>query len=405
MKVLTYAPVRQKCLFSCLVSFVFLLGRHLPLPTFQGLGLEQSVFTSLSRMTGGDLTRLNLFSLGLSPYLYAGLVLTLFFQKQNSRNWLLKRSFYQKGLTLLFALGQSSFLYFSLLSETRGFSWLLWGQMSLLLLTGSLILLWLAQLNMQYGLGHLSLLILLSLISGGLSNYANLSLFNWELSSYVAFGFIIIWASLAIYTSLVFEKAVYLITVKRLGIWHPYLSTYQLPLVLNPSRNVAVLYASALLLLGQSVVSFLANNRGGGLIWLRINYFFSLDHVYGIGVYFLLITYFTALFSLITFDVSQFSRLLLKSGDYVTMIRPGRETKQYFQSMVWSLTLFSGVIMASLASFPWLLALIIPELEPWASLPSLTLTVTGMLSQLREEIKTSYLPSTYQPIFKEGMKR
>ncbi|MGT2926283.1 hypothetical protein [Streptococcus cuniculipharyngis] len=396
MTLVTYQPLRRKLACSVLIILVFLLGRKIPLPYLQDLSINNPLLTLSSMMTGGNLTRLSLFSLGLSPWMYAKLLLRLLSLGQEQDNWLLKQDSYSKGLSLIFSLLQAYFLVSSLVNQASlvfdGLAWLT----VFLLTTGSFVLLWLTEVNSRYGIGQASLIILVGMLSGQLQTLGDLSL-----PSGMSGIIVLVWLMLAIYLGVSLEKTTYPLAVKRLAISHPQFQDYSLPLGVNLGRSMAVLYAHSFLLLGQYALDFGAARFPRLLNWLWWKEAVSLDYPLGISFYAILVVILTLVFAFLNFDSLSFVCNLQKSGDYLLYQNPGRASLAYVNHVLKRISLFTGLLLSLLVSLPWWLALYEPSFFPLAGLTSQALAITGMIRSIQEEVKTICLPLAYGPIFQE----
>lgn len=396
MKRIFYKPLLKKIVCSLVIVFVFLLGRNIPLPYWQAFSIDNPFLTLSSLMTGGDLSRLSLFSLGLSPWMYAKLLIRLYSLGKEKSSLLLKQGIYVKVLSLFFALLQSSLLVSSFLKRPfLAFDAIAWATV-MLLVAGTFVLMWLMELNSYYGIGQASLLIVAGILSGQLASLAS---FTWSLN--FSLLFLLAWVFLSIYVAVVLEKLSYPLAIKRLAINHYLFKDYSLPLGFNLGRSMSVLYAHSFLLLGQYFLVFLEGYFPHVTDWSWWRNLLSLDSPVGIMLYGVLVVLLTFVFAFLNFDVLTFVRNLQKSGDYIAFVNPGQSSQVYLNRLLRVLSFLSGCLLAMLVTVPWWLIRHHSHLSALASLPGFALALVGMIASIREEVVTVCLPLAYGPIWQD----
>ena len=157
------------------ILIIYVLGCTIPLPlvnistTFRQI-LANSSIGIMSFMSGGNLQRLSLFSVGLSPLMIAMMIIQLltmmrlFYFDTFSIKQMMR---IQQWLTLIFAIIQSLAITLMLKLTTNLFTGL---AVTLMLTAGSLFVVWLGNMNTQFGIGGTITIILFNIISGTLPN-------------------------------------------------------------------------------------------------------------------------------------------------------------------------------------------------------------------------------------------
>ena len=160
-------PVFHKACWSVLLVFIFLLGKSIPLPytDAKSLVIENAGLHFASVATGGDLTRLSLFSLGISPWMSAMIISNLLTQARGfglDRLSEKRKDWISKEITLLLTLLQGFVVISSMQLTTPG--WAAKGAVLLTLTAGTMFTIWLSNTNAQFGIGGLTLLVLANML-------------------------------------------------------------------------------------------------------------------------------------------------------------------------------------------------------------------------------------------------
>jgi preprotein translocase subunit SecY len=128
-------------------------------------------------------------------------------------------------------------------------------------------------------------------------------------------------------------------------------STY-IPLKVNQAGVVPVIFASSLLYLPQLYLQFFdPNNLKGYQIWIQKWLADPTSEIY-IGVYFLLIIFFTYFYITITFNVDERADEMKKFGGFIPGIRPGRPTAEYLRFVLNRITLPGSLYLGIIAVLP-----------------------------------------------------
>ena len=148
-----------------------------------------------------------------------------------------------------------------------------------------------------------------------------------------------------------------------------------IPIRMNASGVMPIIFASSLLTLPQLVMSiFWPNSKA--FYWYQ-NYMGTNSWVY-IVLLALLIFAFAFFYAKITFDTEDISRRLQQQGGFIPGIRPGKTTADYLNRISTRITLFSAVFLAIIALIPSLAFKAIPDNSTFASLLN-AFSTTGLM--------------------------
>src|SRR5215204_5081194 len=187
----TVAEIRKKLAFTALLLALYRLGAHIPVPGIDVDAVEQvqqqfgggGILNLLNTFSGGGLSRIALFALGIMPYITASIILQLLTVVVPSLEKLQKEgevgqqriTQYTRYLTVALAAAQSiGYVFlFRTFGEQAGaeiienFNFFNVFLIVVCLTAGTVLLMWMGELITQRGIGNgISLLILASIVSG-----------------------------------------------------------------------------------------------------------------------------------------------------------------------------------------------------------------------------------------------
>ena len=371
--------LRNKVVFTLFIIVLYQLGANVPVPGVSWSKLQQlessagsaGVLGFLNLFSGGALVRLAVFGLGIMPYITSSIIIQLLSTViPKLEEWRDQGAVGQKKitqttryLTIALALMQATGLVYAfhghdsaLLGTTIDlipkFTVPLGAFMVLILTAGTAMVMWLAELITQRGIGQgMSILIFANVVatipSGGKGIY--------EEGGALKF-FVILVISLLLLVFIVFmdqgQRRIPVTFAKRVVGRRMYggQSTY-IPLKVNQSGVIPIIFASSVLyipVLLSNVIpwhtfqSFVKNNiQPTSLIY--------------IGIYFVLIVAFTFFYVYVAFDPHQQADIIRKQGGFIPGIRPGPPTERYFAHILNRITVPGALFLASVAVVPSIL--------------------------------------------------
>jgi preprotein translocase subunit SecY len=371
--------LRNKVLFTVAIICLYQLGANLPIPgvswhQVQALQKEASssgVLGFLNLFSGGALTRLAVFGLGVMPYITSSIVIQLLTTViPKLTEWRDQGAVGQKKitqttryLTIALALLQSTGLIYAFHGHDQallGFNinlipkfnlWL--GLFMVLILTaGTAFVMWLAELITQRGIGQgMSLLIFANVVAGLPSGGEAV----WQEGGPVKF-FVIFLVSIALLVLIVFmdngQRRIP-VTFARRVVGRREMggnSTY-IPLKVNQSGVIPIIFASSVLyipVLLSNIVPWASFQNFVTNSLTPTNFFYITSD-------FILILAFTFFYVYIAFEPHQQAEMLRQQGGFVPGIRPGLPTEKYFARMLSRITVVGAVFLASVAVVPSIL--------------------------------------------------
>jgi preprotein translocase subunit SecY len=372
--------LRNKILFTLFIIFIFRLGSHVPVPVVDIGPLQDAAnqanggfLSFINLFSGGALTRLSVFSLGIMPYITSSIIMQLLtvvipklqaLQDQGEAG-VKKLNQWTRYVTVVLALLQSTGLIFYFHSGQNGLPDVFPGcpgadctftvpNVLLIVLTmtaGTAMIMWLGELITQRGVGNgMSILIFTQVVAVFPSEFWNI----YKTKGGFVFGIVLI-VGIAIVAGVVFvEQAQRRIPVqyaKRMVGRRMYggTSTY-IPLKVNQAGVIPVIFASSLLYLPQLIVQMWHSSNP---VATFINkYLVKGDHPLYMALYFLLIIFFTYFYVAITFNPTEVADNMKKYGGFIPGIRPGRPTAEYLDYVLTRITAPGALYLGLIALVP-----------------------------------------------------
>jgi preprotein translocase subunit SecY len=369
------ADIRKKLAFTAAMLLLYRLGSYIPAP---GVDLDAvkelqsnfgggGILNFLNTFSGGSLSRLSLFALGIMPYITASIILQLLtvvvpalekLQKEGEVGQQ-KITQYTRYLTVGLAFAQSFgyvFLFRSF-GQQGGNNFLgsLGGSKVLLIVisltAGCTLLMWFGELITQRGIGNgISLMIFASIVSGlprGLESWWN----NPDQVFVVMMPFI----ALAVIVAIVFvqegQRRIPVQYAKRVvgrkmtsgG------STY-LPLRVNMAGVIPVIFAASIMAFPPTIGQLL--NTPAALDFAA--FFSPSSWAYVVGEVFFIVI-FTYFYTAVTFNPVDQADNLKKYGGFIPGVRPGRPTAEYLDRILSRLTFPGALYLGAVAALPTIL--------------------------------------------------
>jgi preprotein translocase subunit SecY len=371
----TVADIRKKLAFTALLLALYRLGSHIPVPGVSQDAVESvqeqfgggGVLNFLNTFSGGGLSRIALFALGIMPYITASIILQLLTVVVPSLEKLQKEgevgqqriTQYTRYLTVGLAFAQAIgyvFLFRSFSSNAgeplidpfnAGTVFLI----VLSLTAGTILLMWMGELITQRGIGNgISLMIFASIVSG-LPN----GISQWWTNDDPVFKVMMPFIALAVIAAIVFmqegQRRIPVQYAKRvIGRRMTQGGQTYLPLRVNMAGVIPVIFAASIMAFPPTVGQLLNTPWANDFA----NWFSPSRWPYLVGesIFIILFTYF---YTAVTFNPVDQADNLKKYGGFIPGVRPGRPTAEFLDRILARLTFPGALYLAAVAALPTIL--------------------------------------------------
>jgi len=369
------ADIRKKLAITMFILALYRLGAHIPVP---GINVEavksvsesfggSSILGFLDLFSGGALSRVALFALGIMPYITASIILQLLTVVVPSLEKLQKEgevgqqriTQYTRYLTVGLAFGQSVGYVFLFRSFTASAGQPLVDDFTaarvfmivLALTTGCVLVMWMGELITQRGIGNgISLMIFASIVAG-LPNGVQ----AWATSADPVFKVMMPFIALAVIAAICFvqegQRRIPIQYAKRvIGRRMTQGGQTYLPLRVNMAGVIPVIFAASIMAFPPTVGQLINNEFGrdfaaffGPSTWA---------YIVGESIFIILFTYF---YTAVTFNPVDQADNLKKYGGFIPGVRPGRPTAEFLDRVLARLTFPGALYLAAVAALPTIL--------------------------------------------------
>ncbi|MBT3991729.1 MAG: preprotein translocase subunit SecY [Rhodospirillaceae bacterium] len=373
--------LKKRLWFTLGALIVYRLGTYIPLPgidptILQDIFRQQAggILGMFNMFAGGALGRMTIFALNIMPYISAAIIMQLMTSispsmaalKKEGAQGQKKINQYTRYLTVLIAAAQAYGISVGIegMRGSLGSAVMDPGAFFrftavITLVGGTMFLMWLGEQITARGVGNgISLIIFAGIVAelpSALAGTLELGR-TGALSSGIIIA-ILIMAVLVIYGIVFVERA-----QRRLVVQYPKRQqgnkmyggeNSHLPLKINTSGVIPLIFASSLLLMPTTVISFMA---GSGPEWLT-----TVTALMGRGqptyliIYSTLIAFFAFFYTAVVFNPEETADNLKKHGGFIPGIRPGTNTANYLEYVTTRLTVVGSAYLVAVALLPELL--------------------------------------------------
>ena len=367
--------LRQRILFTIGLLIVYRIGTYIPVPGIDGNALrdfmEQAVAGIggvLNMFTGGAISRMGIFALGIMPYISASIIVQLLGAmweplkqlKKEGEQGRKKLNQYTRYGTVLLATFQAYGLAVSL--EAGGLvtdpGWFFRASTVITLVGGTMFLMWLGEQITQRGVGNgISLIIFVGIIAEipmALAQFFE-SGRSGALSTPVILGVVVMLIATLVFV--VFMER----SLRKIHIQYPRrqvgMKVYDggsshLPVKVNPAGVIPAIFASSLLLLPTTLATFSGQGGTGPLMSTIMAYFGPGQPLY-LLFFTAMIIFFTYFYTFnVAFKVDDVAENLKNQGGFIPGIRPGKRTEEYLEYVVNRILVLGAGYLALVCMIP-----------------------------------------------------
>jgi preprotein translocase subunit SecY len=366
--------LRSRILFTIMLLIVYRIGTYIPVPGIDSARLlqffedqGQGVAGMLNMFTGGAISRMGIFALGIMPYISASIIVQLLAAmvpklealKKEGEQGRKKLNQYTRYGTVLLAIFQAWGIAVSIeaggLAQDPGLYFK--AACVITLVGGTMFLMWLGEQITARGIGNgISLIIFVGIIAEVPAALAQFfaSGRSGAISTPVIVGVIVL--VVAVIAFVVFmERALRKIHIqyprRQVGMKIYDGGSSHLPIKVNPAGVIPAIFASSLLLLPTTISAF-SGGQTGTVMSTILAYFGHGQPLY-LVFFAAMIVFFSYFYTAnVAFKTEDVAENLKNQGGYVPGKRPGAQTQDYLDYVVNRILVLGSVYLAAVCLLP-----------------------------------------------------
>ena len=407
--------LRQRVFFVMFALIIFRLGSFITLPgidpsVMQFLFDQQrgSILDMFNMFSGGALSRMSIFALGVMPYISASIIIQMMthvyspliqLRKEGERGRK-KITSYTRYFTVILAILQSAGVANALQNQNTasttlvldpGLTFLLTAVITLV--TGTMFLVWLGEQITERGIGNgISIIIFAGIVAGlpsAIGNTIDLAR-NGELQGFTViliFLLVLIITAIVIYIERGQRKIPINYARKMQGRKMYAAQSSHLPLKINMAGVIPPIFASAIILFPATIASWGSSSSEGNVIQ-NIALSLSPGQPLYIMLYAFAIIFFCFFYTALVFNSNETADNLKKSGAFIPGIRPGDQTAKYIDDITTRLTTVGAIYITAVCLLPEFLILYfnVPFYFGGTSLLIVVIVVMDLMAQIQAHL-------------------
>lgn len=401
--------LRNRLLFVFFILLIYRIGSHIPIPlvdarqVFNAFSNDNSnIFGLFNLFSGGALSKITIFSLGIMPYISSSIIIQLLSMvwdplirlKKDGNLGKKKMSEYTRFLTVFLsgfqAIAMANFMLSFYIGNLIFLHYLV---VIITLMSGTMFLMWLGELINEHGIGNgISLIIFTSIISNIPRSIGSAleKIRQGELSIFVMCVFLFI-LFFVIFLVIFVEKAQKKITInypkRQQGRKIYAAQTTFLPFKINMAGVIPPIFASSLILFPITLVHWV-NPSLDNFFLSNIRDIISPGSISYLFLFGFFVIFFCFFYTSLVFASSETADNLKKSGGFIHGIRPGENTAMYLDSVVMRLTFIGSLYLCFVSLLPEVLVTFfnVPFYFGGTSLLIVIVVIMDFISQVQSKM-------------------
>lgn len=418
-KVFQKGELRRKIIYTLGMLFVFRIGSAITIPVINSEALtaglsSTGILAIMNMLGGGSLERFSLFSLGVSPYITASIIIellsmdvvpTLTQWRDEGEVGRKKKDKVTRYITVVLAAIQGFSLTYAfdksygILKDSSPFAYF---YVVIVMVAGAMFAMWMGDQITNKGIGNgISLLIFTGIVSNLPSSF--ISAFNALIvtdqgTQKLALGilnyalFILLYLLIVIFV-VYNEGANRKIPIVYATNSNPMMRTKDsthMPIKINTSGVIPVIFAASMLATPLTIAQLVNNSTVSSVIEKICTYNNPTKYPIGFVIYLVLIIAFSFFYANLQIDAEKISDDLKKSGGAIPGVRSGIETQNYIKKVLNRVTVVGSIFLLIVAIIPILIPVI------WKSIANSAVSlygtgliiVTGVALETVDQMKT-----------------
>ncbi len=416
------SELKRRLLFVFLGILVFRIGSYIPVPGLDPAKLAQffqqhegGLLGMFNMFSGGALSRMTIFALGIMPYISASIIVQMYAavspqmqqMKKEGEAGRRKLNQYTRYLTFFLsgfqALGVAKWLAGSGAAVDPNLAFYFIAITTLV--TGTMFLMWIGEQMTERGVGNgISLIIFAGIVARFPSAIVEVfSQVRQGQMQMITLLLILVVVVLVTMIVVFFERAQRKITInyakRQQGRKLYAAQSSHLPLKINMAGVIPPIFAQSIIMFPGAIAQFFGTTKGLG--WLTG---LAMSLSIGQPIYMILfaaaVIFFSFFYTALVFNPKETAENLKKSGAFIPGIRPGEQTAQYIDTVMTRLTLVGSIYLALIALLPQFLMLAwnVPFYFGGTSLLIIVVVIMDFMSQVQAHLMTHQ----YESIMKKS---
>ena len=428
----TTSGLKRKLLYTLAMVALFRFGVQLPIfgvnnEIFQHIAGANNLIGFLDMFSGGALGKVSIFALGIGPYITSSIIIQLLtvilpplekLQKEEGEAGRRKIQQITRQFTVLLALFQS-FVFVTILSKLPGSimgavnpMMFYFGSM-VALTAGSVLVMWIAELITEKGVGNGGSLIIFVGILSGIPLYIKNT---WTLVSadpkmQVMFGVLMAIFVATMVFVIVMQEAVRKVPIvsarKQIGNKVYGGQNTNIPFKLNPGGVMPIIFAMAIMLFPTTILGFVQQMDIANPVLKsaleNIHYFLSPNNFSYYIIYFALIVFLTFFYTSIipSMQPKEIADNLKKYGSAIPGIKPGRPTADKLEEILGRTTFIGAIALGIIAMIPTV-ASGITNITTFQGIGATSIIImVGVALDFINQVKTHLLAKNYESFLQQ----
>lgn len=419
MVLVTNRDLLNKILFTLKLIAIQRIGVFVPIPginynlfafnnyNINGYNSVDKISNFIDVFTGGSLSSLGIFSLGIVPYINATIIIQILVKSipkldkiQKEDGEIGKKYIKQltRYLSLFLAILQGIIFTLWLKPYFNEWKFLYIIHTIMIISTSSMFIMWLSEQITNYGIGNgSSIIVFINIISGILNLFFKIPLVINELkniTNIIIFSILLLFIILSVMLLQEGIRKIPIISVKQLSQLENIDKIHYLPFKLNQSGVMPIIFASSF----SGLPMYLMNLLPKSSLFVS-GYTFVKPEIYNfitILFYFILILFFGYFYISMILNPDELSNNLRKMSVMVPGVKPGSYTKNFLKGTLFRLTLIGSTFLAFIAILP----IVVQYLTGFLILKSFATTsiliIIGVAIDIIRQLKNYSIISVYE---------
>jgi preprotein translocase subunit SecY len=403
----TNKDLRKRILFTLGALALFIIGTFIQIPGTPDITSGITGMEMLNSFTGGAFQKFSIFSLGVTPYITASIIVQLlqmdiipYFSELKEEGAVGRQKINKitRYMGIVFAFIEGFVFAIAFLGSGKStFDFI---YVATIITAGTAFLLWVGDQITQKGLGNGTSLIIMAGIVNTLPNMfatAFKSLVLEGANKWIGGGlfalFVIVYF-LVVIGVIFMEKAERRIQIQYANKSTSVLGANQsyMPIKVNTAGVIPVIFASSLFTIPAVIANFVKNETFTNIV----NNYLTYTKPVGFAIFVVMIFFFAYFYTFIQMRPEEMAKNLKENGGFIPGIRPGKDTENYISKVLGRLTVFGALFLVVISALP----IVFSALTNLGSSVSIggtsLLIVVGVALETYEQLEGSLVTRSYK---------